>query len=93
MLVRNVVLLTGIIGEVIQLNAVDPALFELGNPGLLEVVQLSVLLLQLIGFGIGEVPVEHAGAKIHSAQLFLKIIAEDFFDLLHEAIGGFNVDW
>ena len=52
-----------------------------------------MLIPQPIGFGIGEFSVEHSRAKIHSAQLFLKIIAKDFFDLLHESIGGFKVDW
>ena len=92
-LFRNVVLLTGIFGEVIQLDTTKSALFELRDPGLLEIEQSPVLIPQPIGFGIGEFPVEHSRAKIHSAQLFLKIIAKDFFDLLHESIGGFEVDW
>ena len=90
---RNVVLLTEIFGEVIQLDTTKSALFEFRDPGLLKVIQSTVLIPQSIGLGIGEFPVEHSGAKIHSTQLFLKIIAEDFFDLLHQSIGGFEVDW
>ena len=90
---RNVVLLTEIFGEVIQLDTTKSALFEFWDPGLLKVIQSTVLIPQSIGFGIGKFSVKHSRAKIHSAQLFLKIIAEDFFDLLHQTIGGFEVDW
>ena len=88
-LFRNVVLLTDILREVMQLETANATLFEFGDPGLIEVVQVAVLMLQSIGLGIGESPVEQARAEIHSAQLFLEIVAEDLLDLLHESIGGF----
>ena len=91
-LFRDIVLLADILYEVIQLNTADLALFEFGDPRLFEVVQGPVLLLQSIGFRIGESPIEHASAKIQSAQLFLEIGTEDFFDLLHDSIGGFEVN-
>ena len=93
MLFCDIVLLTEILGEVIQTDTPKFALFEFRDPRFLEVIQSTMLIPQAIGLKIGEFSVEHAGAKIHSTQLFLKIIAKDFFDLLHESIGGFEVDW
>ena len=89
----NILFLTRILGEVIELNTTKSVLFEFRDPGLLKVIQFPKLRPQSISFGIGEVPVEHAGSKIHSVQFFLKIIAEDLLDLFHESIRSFNVNW
>ena len=74
------------------MDTAELALLEFRDPRFVEVEQVPKLVPQTVGLGMVKSPVEQAGAKLHSPQHFLEIIAEDLLDLLGESIGGFEVD-